>query len=79
MAAPIRALIRRLAGRPEPVPPDTGQRIQAQEQADVKRRLLRQAGDLRSLNGPALIPAVSPLMIPEQLQRAGDRDVEGLR
>ncbi|MEO3775464.1 hypothetical protein ABGB16_01160 [Micromonospora sp. B11E3] len=43
----IRALIRRLTGRPDPVPPGTGQRHQAAEQAAAQRRLLDQAQRLR--------------------------------
>ncbi|MEO3775455.1 hypothetical protein ABGB16_01110 [Micromonospora sp. B11E3] len=43
----IRALVRRLIGRPDPVPPGTGQRHQAAEQAAAQRRLLDQAQRLR--------------------------------
>ncbi|MEV4271916.1 hypothetical protein [Micromonospora aurantiaca (nom. illeg.)] len=39
--ASIRALVRRLTGQPDPVPPGTGQRIQAREQAAARLRLLQ--------------------------------------
>ncbi|MFC4146639.1 hypothetical protein ACFO0M_10260 [Micromonospora mangrovi] len=40
MATPIRTLLRRLAGQPDPVPPGTGQRIQEAEQRRAKQLLL---------------------------------------
>ncbi|MCT2280387.1 hypothetical protein [Micromonospora chalcea] len=39
--AKIRDVVRRLAGRPEPVEPGTGQRIQEREQEAARQRLLR--------------------------------------
>lgn len=43
MATSIRRLVRKLAGRPAPVPPGTAQRIQEREQHAAKQRLLRAA------------------------------------
>lgn len=43
----LRNLVRWLFRRPEPPQPGTGQRYQANEQAQARRRLLRQAERLR--------------------------------
>lgn len=38
----IRRLMQRISGRPTPVPPGTGLRIQQREQAEARARLLDQ-------------------------------------
>ncbi|MEV0805711.1 hypothetical protein [Micromonospora sp. NPDC050200] len=39
----ISELLRKLTGRPDPVPPGTGQQIQAAAQTEARARLLAQA------------------------------------
>lgn len=80
----IRHLVRWLTGRPKPVPPGTGQRIQEREQEAAKRRLLsNQANeygwtappDHPPWDGPTYILMTSPLMTLGQIRRSAGRGI----
>ncbi|NES15068.1 MULTISPECIES: hypothetical protein [Micromonospora] len=68
----LRKLVRWLFRRPEPPPPPgTGQRYQASEQAEARRRLLDQAGQLRDTEWHRQPTQIVPTVPTTLGQRAG--------